>query len=74
MRVDLAVFLMGFFCCKARGYDSWQSIIVVFTIFMEELPVDVGFAEEMLFFAAPSFLWRVPIWVFEVTLRTNLSI
>ena len=54
MRVDLAVFLMGFFCCKARGHDSWQSIIVVFTIFMEELPVDVGFAEEMLFFAASS--------------------
>lgn len=67
MRVDLAVFLMGFFCCKARGYDSWQSIIVVFTIFMEELPVDVGFAEEMLFFAASSLWRRVPVWEFEVT-------
>ena len=67
MRVDLGVFLMDFLRCCAPGHDSWQSIIVVFTIFMEELPVDVGFAEEMLFFAASS-LWRhLPVWEFEVT-------
>jgi hypothetical protein len=67
MRVDLGVFLMDFLRCCARGHDSWQSIIVVFTIFMEELPVDVGFAEEMLFFAASSLWRRVPVWEFEVT-------
>jgi len=34
---------------------------------MEELPVDVGFAEEMLFFAASSLWRRLPVWEFEVT-------
>jgi hypothetical protein len=34
---------------------------------MEELPVDVGFAKEMLFFAASSLSRRVPVWEFEVT-------
>jgi hypothetical protein len=34
---------------------------------MEELPVDVGFAEEMLFFAASSLSRRVLVWQFEVT-------
>jgi hypothetical protein len=67
MRVDLGVFLMDFLRCCARGRDSWRSIIVVFTIFMEELPVDVGFAEEMLFFAASSLSRRVLVWEFEVT-------
>jgi hypothetical protein len=67
MRVDLGVFLMDFLRCCARGHDSWRSIIVVFTIFTEELPVDVGFAEEMLFFAASSLSRRVLVWEFEVT-------
>jgi hypothetical protein len=67
MRVDLGVFLMDFLRCCARGHDSWRSIIVVFTIFMEELPVDVGFAEEMLFFAASSLSRRVLVWEFKVT-------
>jgi hypothetical protein len=34
---------------------------------MEELPVDVGFAEEMLFFAASSLSRQVLVWEFEVT-------
>jgi hypothetical protein len=67
MRVDLGVFLMDFLRCCARGHDSRQSIIVVFTIFTEELPVDVGFAKEMLFFAASSLSRRVLVWEFEVT-------
>jgi hypothetical protein len=41
---------------------------------MEELLVDVGFAEVMLFFAASSISYALPVWVFEEILITNLSI